>query len=113
MLQNTGKNLPDGDEHSDADYTALIALALRQELDMSSYSIKTLMRCTGAGERTVKNWLSGVRGPSGPHLLALVRRFDAVHDAFLLLTGRPPLGDEEVGTAVRFLREALRLLERN
>ena len=42
----------------------------------------------GAGERTVKNWLAGVSGPSGQHRVGLIRHSDDVLDTFLLLAGR-------------------------
>ena len=46
------------------------------------------MKWTAASERTAKNWLTGTRGPTGEHLLALVRHSDAVLEVFLQLTGR-------------------------
>ena len=46
------------------------------------------MRWTGAGERSAKNWLGGTRGPTGEHLLSLIRRSDEVLNAVLRLTGR-------------------------
>lgn len=49
-------------------------MALREELEGSRQSIKMLVRWTGASERTVQNWLGGVRGPSGPHPVALAKQ---------------------------------------
>jgi len=52
--------------HPDADQTAYrtaIADALRRELGPTHQAIKTVMRWTGASERTAKYWLSGERGP--------------------------------------------------
>ena len=46
------------------------------------------MHWTGASESAVKNWLAGSHGPSGVHLVALVRNSDEVLRIFLLLTGR-------------------------
>jgi hypothetical protein len=46
------------------------------------------MRWTGAGERSAKNWLGGTRGPTGEHLLSLIRHSDEVLNAVLRLTGR-------------------------
>lgn len=51
------------------------------------------MSWTGANERTVKNWLAGVSGPSGEHLVELVRQSDAVAEAFLILAGRRDIVD--------------------
>ena len=65
-----------------------IAMALHEELDDTHRAIKTAMRRTGAGERTVKYWFSGERGPSGDHLIALVRHSDAVLYVLLALAGR-------------------------
>jgi hypothetical protein len=50
--------------------------------------VKTLMRWSNAKERTAKNWLSGVHGPSGEHLISLVMNSDKVFDAVLILAGR-------------------------
>jgi hypothetical protein len=46
------------------------------------------MKWTGANERTVKNWFSGITGPSGEHLIELVSQSDAVLEAFLGIAGR-------------------------
>ena len=46
------------------------------------------MRWTGASERTVKNWLAAKSGPSGEHLVALIRHSDAVFEALMRLAGR-------------------------
>lgn len=46
------------------------------------------MRITGAGERTVKNWLEGKNAPSGENLVALTHHSDEVLEAFLLMAGR-------------------------
>ena len=46
------------------------------------------MRWTGAGERTVKNWLAGISGPSGQHLVDLIRNSDDVLAVLLILAGR-------------------------
>lgn len=67
--------------HLDADqiaYRTAVAAALRAELGPTHQAIKTVMRWTGASERTVKYWLSGERGPSGEHLIRLARHSDAV-----------------------------------
>ena len=49
------------------------------------------MRWTGAGERSAKNWLGGTRGPTGEHLLSLIRHSDAVLGAVLRFSGREAL----------------------
>jgi hypothetical protein len=51
-------------------------------------AIKTLMRWTGANERTTKNWLSRANGPSGEHLLEIMRHSDLVFECVLELVDR-------------------------
>ena len=57
--------------------------------------IKMAMRWTGASERTVKYWFAGERGPSGDHLIALVRHSDAVLYVVLALAGRHIVDDAD------------------
>ena len=84
MLPKTGRNVP----VVNGDYAASIAAAIRYELGGTHQTIKTLMRWTGASERTVKNWLAEVRGPSAEHLIMLMKRSDAVLDVVLRMSGR-------------------------
>ena len=77
--------------HLDADQTAYrkaVADALRRELGPTHQAIKTVMRWTGASERTAKYWLSGERGPSGEHLIRLAQHSDAVLITTLTMAGR-------------------------
>ena len=79
--------------HLNADQTAYrkaIADALRCELGLTHRAIKTVMRWTGASERTAKYWLSGERGPSGEHLIRLAQHSDAVLITLLTMAGRMP-----------------------
>jgi hypothetical protein len=69
-------------------YAGTIAAALREELGSTRRMIKTAMRWTGASEKTVKLWLAGQVGPSGPHLVGLARNSDDIFQAFLLLSQR-------------------------
>jgi len=69
-------------------YEQAIARALRRELGGSRKSEKTLMRWTGARGRTVKNWISGLRGPSGSHLVGLMQNSNEVFKAVLIMTRR-------------------------
>ena len=69
-------------------YASVIAAGLRKELGNTHQAIKTVMKWTGANERTVKNWLAGTYGPNGEHLIGLLRNSDEVLDAFLSLAGR-------------------------
>lgn len=90
MFPKTGRTFP-GNKTSDetkATYAAVVAMVLETQLGASHQAIKTVMRWTGAGERTVKNWFSGTHGPSGENLIALARHSDAVLEVFLSLAGR-------------------------
>ena len=62
----------------------LIAEALASELKGTRRAIKTVAKWTGASERTAKNWLSGRRGPSGQHLIALLGKSDALLERILV-----------------------------
>jgi len=110
MLPTTRKNLREKEGEIGAEYPLAIALALKEELGGSRQTIKKLSRWTGASERTVQNWLGGVRGPSGPHLVALAKHSPAVHFAYLSMTGRADEAASDVDASVVLLREALALL---
>lgn len=87
-------------------YALVIAAALHDQLGDTHRAIKTIVRWTGASERTVKNWLAGSSGPSGEHLVALARNSDEIFEAFLLLSGRNTTN--AISTeAVSELRDAL------
>jgi hypothetical protein len=70
-------------------YAGGIARALHMELGGTHQATKTLMRWTNANEKTVKNWMAGSSGPSGKHLVALVKHSDLALAAFLSMAGRP------------------------
>lgn len=109
MLPRNSKKLRSGSEIS-AEYPAVIALALASEVGDSKHAVKRLARLTGASERTVQNWLTGVRGPSGPHLIALSMYSTAVHWAYLSLSERMEGPAPNLVALVGLLREALDLL---
>ena len=73
---------------TEVNFAEAIARALRDELGDTHQAVKTLMRWTGASDRTVKNWTAGTHGPRGEHLLTLVRYSDTVLEVFLRLAGR-------------------------
>jgi hypothetical protein len=110
MLPTTRKNLRGKKAEIGAEYPLAISLALTEELGGSRQAIKKLVRWTGASERTAQNWLSGVRGPSGQHLVALAKHSPAVHFAYLSMTGRADGSASDVNASVALLREALALL---
>lgn len=90
MLPKTGKRFPnrDGKGGTGLSYPRAIAIALRAELGDTHQAVKSVMRWTGAGERSAKNWLGGVRGPTGQHLMSLIRHSDEVLEAVLHFCGR-------------------------
>lgn len=90
MLPKKGNKLPQGGRGSNdgVDFNGAIAAALRKELGSTHQAVKTIMHWTGASESAVKTWLAGSHGPSGEHLLALVRNSDEVLQVFLLLADR-------------------------
>jgi hypothetical protein len=103
MLPKKGRIFPRReDRRADAvNYATAISSALRQELGQSHRATKTVMRWTGASERTVKNWLAGASGPRGEHLLALIRRSDVVFEAFLGAAGRESLVTSAGSSGIR------------
>ena len=70
------------------DYRLEIAAALKRELGGSHRTIKTIMKWTGASERTAKNWVSGGHGPAGEHLIELMRHSDEIMKTVLGLSAR-------------------------
>jgi hypothetical protein len=54
----------------------MVSAALRVDLGKTRNAAKIVMRWTGASESTVKNWFAGTKGPSGEHLVTLVRHSD-------------------------------------
>jgi hypothetical protein len=86
MLPKKGTVFPNGENLGP--YPRAIAYALKCELGSTHQAVKVIRRWTGAGERTVKNWLSGISGPSGQHLVELVRHSDDVLEVLLILAGR-------------------------
>ena len=88
MFPKKGNKFPHALEPAQARYASSIADALRTELGQSHRATKTVMRWTGASDRTAKNWLSGCCGPSGRHLICLARESDTVLATMLGLAGR-------------------------
>lgn len=93
-------------------YAHYIATALRDELGDSHRATKTLMRWTGASDRTAKNWLCGSHGPSGEHLILLARESDVVFATILRLAGRDyQMIGAEISTIRNALKGALSLID--
>jgi hypothetical protein len=93
-------------------YPAAIADALQRQLGTTHQAVKVIRRWTGAGERTVKNWLVGVSGPSGEHLVELIRNSDEVLETLLLLADRPQIAAaKKVIEARNKLAQAVRQID--
>lgn len=93
MLPKKGRMLHPwiGLARSAKDYAELIADALRQEHGNTHRAVKTIMRWTGASERSVKNWLSGGFGPSGYFLVRLCVKSPAVRGLMMELLAEPDM----------------------
>jgi hypothetical protein len=90
MLHEAGRVLPvpGKDRTSNRSFVDELAAVLRTELGGTRVATKTVMRWTGAGERTVKTWFGGVSGPNGEHLIRLIRHSDAVFTLVINRSGR-------------------------
>ncbi|MFY9695082.1 MAG: hypothetical protein WA776_04835 [Xanthobacteraceae bacterium] len=86
MLPKKGIVFPNGENLGP--YPRAVAYALKCELGSTHQAVKKIRRWTGAGERTVKNWLAGISGPSGQHLVDLIRHSDDVLTVLLILAER-------------------------
>ena len=92
MFPKTGNKFPKRAERlSEADYAAAISEALKAELGTGAGAAKQIQRWTGATDRTARNWLNGVVGPRGHHLMDLARESDGVLAAVITMMGRPEL----------------------
>ena|SRR5680860_313424 len=115
MFPKEGKFLP-GRRRGDSGgggYASAIAAALQQELGATHRAVKTIMKWTGANERTVKNWLAAKNGPRGEHLIELIRYSDAVLHASLHMAGRTqPIASEKVLQIRGVLSETVELIDR-
>ncbi len=106
MFPKKGNVLPNADDEVrlEVNYCQTIAAALHRELEGTHRAVKTTLRWTGASERTAKNWIAGSHGPSGEHLISLLRHSDEVLAGLLSLAGR-----EEAVAAMRLVEVRGRL----
>jgi hypothetical protein len=90
MLRKKGKSFPRNRARGPESQRLAneVGRALRAELGGTHRTVKTIMRWTGASERTIKNWLDGSHGPSGEHLIRVICHSDAVYALVLRLAGR-------------------------
>ena len=75
-------------DSEDDDFKSVIAASLQIGFGNSPAAAKSLMRITGASQRTVKNRLEGKNAPSGANPVELARHSDEVLETFLMLAGR-------------------------
>lgn len=93
-------------------YPHAIAYALKSELGATHQTVKIVMSWTGAGERTVKNWLSGVSGPSGQHLVDILRHSDfALRVILMLADRRPTIAAQNLASLRESLIDAVRHID--
>ena len=104
MFPKKGNVFPNagGEVRPGLSYRETVAAALRSELGETHRAVKQAMRWTGASERTAKNWIAGSHGPSGEHLVSLIRHSDEVLTNFFAMAGR---GDAIVALRLIELRE--------
>jgi hypothetical protein len=69
-------------------FSSAVANALHRSYGGSHAAVKTVVAQTGANPRAVRNWFEGKNGPSGQHLVDLMRHSDEVLEALLILSGR-------------------------
>ena len=69
-------------------FRSVIAETLHEAFGGTRMSVKAVMACTGATERTVKNWFQGKNGPNGENLIDLMRCSDEVLEVVLWMAGR-------------------------
>jgi hypothetical protein len=69
----------------------VIADALHRDFGETHSAVKIVVGLTKANERAVKNWFTAKNGPTGRHLVDLVRTSDEVLEAVLLMSGRQEL----------------------
>jgi len=89
-IQSTfGKDFPEGPGHAlNGRFAQVIADALRRDYGGTHAAVKTVVNLTKANERAVKNWFMAKNGPTGQHLVDLVRTSDEVLEAVLIMSGR-------------------------
>ncbi|NLS69344.1 hypothetical protein E3H11_10515 [Bradyrhizobium brasilense] len=82
---------PNTSELGSADFARAVADALHKEFGDTHAAVKTIVARTRANERAVKNWFSAKNGPTGRHLVDLVRTSDEVLEVVLRMSGRNDL----------------------
>jgi hypothetical protein len=103
MFPKAGKVFPrsGGPTGTHPKYADVVAAALKSKLGNTHQATKTVMKWTGANERTAKHWIRGDVGPNGDHLLDLIRQCPDVLQAILRACGWGdpvllPVGESEM-----------------
>jgi hypothetical protein len=87
-----GRTIPDDSDHdADRSFEEMIAEALHRAFGDTHAAVKIVVSRTKANERAVKNWFTAKNGPSGRHLVDLIRISDEVLDSVLLRANREEL----------------------
>lgn len=98
-------------EIGSAEFARTIAQALHKEFGDTHAAVKSVVALTKANERAVKNWFSAKNGPTGRHLVDLVRTSDEVLEAVLRMSGRSDLiMAKKLGDSKQTLLKMLRLI---
>jgi len=93
------------------EFTRTIAEALHRDFGETHAAVKTVVALTQAHERAVKNWFSAKNGPTGRHLVDLVRSSDEVLEAVLRMSGRSDLiVAKKLGDSKQTLVKMLKLI---
>jgi len=107
-----GKSFPERlSEIRHASFAQVIAGALRREFGDTHAAIKTVVALTKTNERAVKNWFAAKNGPTGQHLVDLVRTSDEVLEVVLILSQRHDLIlAKKLGDSKKVLATMLKLM---
>jgi hypothetical protein len=108
----SGKDIPEStDKIANGRFAQVIADALHRDFGETHKAVKTVVGLTNANERAVKNWFTAKNGPTGRHLVDLVRTSDQVLEAVLLTSGRQELVvAKKLAASKQMLVEMLKLI---
>jgi hypothetical protein len=110
-LPKMGSELPIGGRRSNPKWASEVAEALKLELGGSNRSIKTLMKWTGASERTAKAWLAGSCVPTGEYLILLLHHSDSLFERVLMLAGRESIDKKHLASLQSALSGAVSAID--
>jgi hypothetical protein len=107
-----GRAIPDEFGHeADRRFEKVIADALHRAYGDTHAAVKIVVSRTKANERAVKNWFMAKNGPSGRHLVDLIRISDDVLESVLVLANREELvGAKKLADSKRVLIKMVELI---